>query len=247
MEQKPHSVEKAVEIFSEVAPKYEFLNAVMTAGMDRRWRQSMLEVCESALGRKPEQALDLATGTGDVARMMADRWPASQVIGTDPTPAMLEVAKTKSNGEKTPKSHRRIQWQEGVAELIDADDASLDVVTIAFGFRNVAEAQRQRAAEEAFRVLKPGGVFAILELGLPRGKLPRAVYSFLLRKGMPRFASLFAPRGPYDYLAQSILAFPAPEQVKKLLSKSGFLAFAPRPLSGGMTWLYVGKRPTVDQ
>lgn len=241
-----HSVEKAVEIFSDVAPKYEFLNAVMTAGMDKRWRTSMLEVCESALGRKPDNALDLATGTGDVARMMADRWPTSKVTGTDPTPAMLDVARQKATGEKVPRTHRRILWQEGVAERIDAEPGSLDVITIAFGFRNVAEAQRQRAAEEAYRVLKPGGVFAILELGLPRGKLVRGLYSFLLRKGMPRFASLFAPRGPYDYLAQSILAFPPPDQVKKLLSKSGFLAFAPRPLSLGMTWLYIGKRPSVD-
>lgn len=243
MEQKPHSVEKAVEIFSEVAPKYEFLNAVMTAGMDKRWRTSMLDVCESALGKKPESALDLATGTGDVARMMAERWPNSQVVGTDPTPAMLEVAREKASATKAPRAHRRIDWREGVAEKIDAAPGSLDVVTIAFGFRNVAEAKRQRAAEEAFRVLKPGGVFAILELGLPRGKLTRAAYAFLLKKGMPRFAALFAPRGPYDYLAQSVMAFPPPDQVKKMLSKSGFLAFAPRPLSMGMTWLYIGKRP----
>lgn len=246
MEQKPHSVEKAVEIFSEVAPKYEFLNAVMTGGMDKRWRSSMLEVCESALGRKPELVLDLATGTGDVARMMADRWPTSKVIGTDPTPAMLEVAKRKATGEKVPRAHRKIDWQEGVAERIDAEPASLDVVTIAFGFRNVAEAKRQRAAEEAFRVLKPGGIFAILELGLPRGKLTRSVYKFMLKKGMPRFAGLFAPRAPYDYLAESVVAFPPPDQVKRILSKSGFLAFAPRPLSGGMTWLYIGKRPQSE-
>src|SRR5262249_15604562 len=133
MEQKPHTV----EIFSEVAPKYEFLNAVMTAGMDKRWRSSMLEVCESALGYKPEATLDLATGTGDVARMRAARWPLSRVTGTDPPPAMLEVARTKASGEKVPRAHRRINWQEGVAETIIAPDACLDVVTIAFGFRNV--------------------------------------------------------------------------------------------------------------
>jgi len=237
---------KAVEIFSEVAPKYEFLNAVMTVGMDKSWRKAMLTVCESALGRKPELALDLATGTGDVARMMADRWPKCKVVGSDPTPAMLDVARKKASGEKVSRSHRRIDWQEGVAEKISADSASLDVVTIAFGFRNVAEGLRQRAAEEAFRVLKPGGVFAILELGLPRGKLVRAIYSFFLKRGMPRFAGLFAPRAPYDYLAQSVVAFPPPDQVKRMLTKSGFLAFAPRPLSGGMTWLYLGKRPTLD-
>ncbi len=246
MEQKPHSVEKAVEIFSEVAPKYEFLNAVMTGGMDKRWRTSMLSVCESALGRKPEAALDLATGTGDVARMMADRWTSAQIIGSDPTPAMLNVARAKASFKQATRAQRQIIWQEGVAERIDADDHSLDVITIAFGFRNVAESVRQRACDEAFRVLKPGGVFAILELGLPRAKLARGVYTFLLRQGMPRFAGLFAPRGPYDYLAESVVAFPPPDQVKRMLAKSGFLAFAPRPLSGGMTWLYIGKRPVLE-
>lgn len=246
MEQTPHSVEKAVEIFSEVAPKYELLNAVMTAGMDRRWRASMLHVCESALGRKPENTLDLATGTGDVARMMTDRWPACRVTATDPTPAMLDVARKKSSSGRPVRSPRRILWREGVAEKIEADAGTVDVVTIAFGFRNVAEALRQRAAEEAFRVLRPGGVFAVLELGLPQGKVVRPVYSFLLRQGMPRFAGLFAPRGPYDYLAGSVLAFPPPEQVKRMLARAGFLAFAPRPLSGGMCWLYVGKRPVAE-
>ncbi len=218
----------------------------MTAGMDKRWRIAMLDVCESALGRRPDVALDLATGTGDVARMMADRWPKSKVIGTDPTAAMLEVARQKATGEKVSRPHRRINWQEGVAEKIDVESSSLDVVTIAFGFRNVAEPLRQRAAEEAFRVLKPGGVFAILELGLPRAKIFRGLYTLLLKQGMPRFASIFAPRAPYDYLAQSVVAFPPPDQVKRMLTKSGFLAFAPRPLSGGMTWLYVGKRPSLD-
>jgi len=234
------------EIFSEVAPKYEFLNAVMTGGMDKRWRTSMLDVCDSALGRRPEAALDLATGTGDVARMMSERWTNARIYGSDPTPAMLEVARAKAAEAEAPRAHKRIVWHGGVAEQIDADSRSLDVITIAFGFRNVPEAARQRAVEEAFRVLKPGGVFAILELGLPRGKALRPVYQFLLRQGMPRFAGLFAPRAPYDYLAQSVVAFPPPEQVKKMLAKAGFLAFAPRPLSLGMCWLYVGKRPAVE-
>lgn len=242
MEQKPHTV----QIFTEVAPKYEFLNSLMTAGMDASWRKSMLSVCESALGRKPEMALDLATGTGDVARMMAEKWPSAKIHGTDPTQAMLAVAREKSLAPKSPISHRRIHWQEGVAETIDAESASLDVITIAFGFRNVAEPSRIKAVEEAFRVLKPGGVFAILELGLPRAKILKAPYKFLLKQGMPRFAGLFSPRAAYDYLAQSIIDFPTPEQVKKMLTKGGFLAFAPRPLSSGMCWLYVGKKPKLD-
>jgi demethylmenaquinone methyltransferase/2-methoxy-6-polyprenyl-1,4-benzoquinol methylase len=242
MEQKPHTV----ELFTEVAPKYEFLNAVMSAGMDKSWRTAMLSVCESALGRKPEVALDLATGTGDVARMMGDRWANARVIGTDPTTAMLSVAREKSSREKSPRSHKRIEWQEGMAEKIELENNSVDVITIAFGFRNVSESLRQKATDEAFRVLRPGGIFAILELGMPKAKLWRPVYKVMLKHGMPTFAGLFAPKAAYKYLAQSIVDFPPPEAVKKMLSKAGFLAFAPRPLSTGMTWLYVGKKPSAD-
>jgi demethylmenaquinone methyltransferase/2-methoxy-6-polyprenyl-1,4-benzoquinol methylase len=233
-----------VEIFTEVAPKYEFLNALMTAGMDRGWRKAMLSVCESALGRKPERVMDLATGTGDVARMISDRWPTSHVIASDPTAAMLEVAREKSSAAKSPKTHKRIEWQEGVAERINVPDDSLDVITIAFGFRNVGA--RQQAVEEALRALKPGGIFAILELGLPRAKILKAPYRVLLKQAMPRFAGLFSPKAPYEYLAQSIVDFPPPDQVKKMLTKGGFVAFAPRPLSAGMCWLYVGKKPVKE-
>lgn len=242
METKPHTV----EIFTEVAPKYEFLNALMTAGRDRYWRETLLSVSEAALGKKPEVALDLATGTGDVARMMASKWTNSKVIGTDPTAAMLDVAKKKVAGAKAPKSYLKIEWKEGIAEKIDMEDSSVDIITIAFGFRNVNELLRLKAAEEALRVLKPGGVFAILELGLPSSKAWKPMYKTLLRQGMPRFASLFGPKNAYDYLAQSILDFPAPEAVKKMLSTAGFLAFAPRELTMGMCWLYVGKKPRAE-
>lgn len=244
MEQKPQLPAHTVGIFTEVAPKYEFLNALMTAGMDRGWRKAMLSVCESALGRKPERVMDLATGTGDVARMISDRWPTSQVLASDPTAAMLEVAKVKSSAAKSPKTHKRIEWQEGVAEKINVPDNSLDVITIAFGFRNVGA--RPQAVEEALRALKPGGIFAILELGLPRAKILKAPYRVLLKQAMPRFAGLFSPKAPYEYLAQSIVEFPPPDQVKKMLTKGGFVAFAPRPLSAGMCWLYVGKKPVKE-
>ncbi len=239
MDPKPHTV----ELFTEVAPKYEFLNALMTAGMDSHWRNAMLSTGEAALGKRPQTILDLATGTGDVARLMAERWPMAQVIGTDPTTAMLKIAQEKSAQEKSPKSHRKIVWEEGVAEKIQAETGSLDFVTIAFGFRNVQE--RQKAVGEVYRVLKPGGVFAILELGLPRAKILRAPYRILLQQGMPRFAGLFAPKSPYEYLAKSIVEFPPPEEIKRMLTKAGFVAFAPRPLSGGMCWLYIGKKANL--
>ena len=235
-----------VEIFTDVAPKYEFLNSLLTAGRDRKWRLKMLAVCESALGRKPETALDLATGTGDVARMMADKWPTAKIVGTDPTTAMLDLAKNRKPGKKLSPAIAKIEWKEGVAEQISFPDNSVDIVTIAFGFRNVQESHRAKAMDEAFRVLKPGGIFAILELGLPNKGKWQTVYKLLLKYGMPRFAAFFGPRNAYDYLAKSILDFPSPENVRKVFSRSGFLAFAPRPLTSGMAWLYIGKKPLTE-
>lgn len=228
-----------VEIFTEVAPKYEFLNSLLTAGLDRRWRRELLNVSEAALGRKPEAVLDLATGTGDIPRLMAERWPGAAIQGTDPTEAMLAVAKQKTN-------QKNISWDVGVAEQIDSADESLDLITIAFGFRNVAENLRLNAVQEALRVLRPGGVFAILELGLPKQGPARQIYSLLLSYGMPTLAGLFAPKEPYQYLARSVKEFPPPENVRRMLNKAGFIPFTPRALSGGMSWLYLGKKPTAE-
>ena len=229
-----------VEFFTEVAPKYEFLNAVMTAGRDRVWRKAMLDTAEAALGKNPQNILDLATGTGDVARLLADRWPDASVLGTDPTSAMLTEAVKNS-------PQNNISWEQGIAEDIKLPDGSQDLVTIAFGFRNVAEKSRELCAKEVARVLRPGGVFAILELGLPPAGPWQKIYRVLLQHGMPRFAGLFAPKGPYKYLAESILDFPPPQNLKRMLSSAGLVPFAPRALTTGMCWLYIGKKPAQIQ
>ncbi len=239
--QKAHTV----KIFTEVAPKYEFLNSLLTAGRDRYWRETMLSVSEAALGKKPDAVLDLATGTGDVPRMMSLRWPQAKITGTDPTAAMLSVAHQKAHDDKS-KRFSKIEWKSGLAEKIEIADESVNIITIAFGFRNVSESERQLAIHEAFRVLKPGGVYAILELGLPEPGTKQKIYKTLLSHGMPMIAGILAPKGPYKYLAQSILDFPAPETIKRMLAKGGFTPFAPRPLSLGMCWLYIGKKPLAN-
>jgi demethylmenaquinone methyltransferase/2-methoxy-6-polyprenyl-1,4-benzoquinol methylase len=236
--QKPEA--HTIEFFTDVASKYELLNKLMTAGRDRIWRKTMLDTAAAALGKNPDNILDLATGTGDVARMLADRWPDASVIGTDPTRAMLdEAVKNSLQGN--------ITWEEGIAEAIQLPDFSQDLVTIAFGFRNVAEKNREACVKEVARVLRPGGVFAILELGLPQGGPWNKIYRALLQHGMPRFAGLFAPKKPYEYLANSILDFPPPPNVKRMLSNAGLIPFAPRALTTGMCWLYIGKKPAQIQ
>lgn len=239
---------RQVAVFDEVAAKYEFLNSVMTAGQDRKWRETLIRASQSALGREPQDILDLASGTGDVPRMMAERWPQAVIVGTDPNENMLAVAKAKSaEGKRRQPNWGRIRWEKGRAEFIDAETDSIDLVSIAFGFRNVPAEARTQALQEIFRVLRPGGVLAILELGLPKPGMARSLYRFLLANAMPHVAGLFSPKEAYKYLAQSIQEFPEPTRVRELLKSSGFLPFAPKPLTGGMCWLFIGRKPLDDR
>ena len=233
-----------VELFTEVAPKYEFLNSLMTAGQDRKWREALLRAAQAALGENPLSILDLACGTGDVARLTASRWPAAMVVGSDPNEAMLEEAQKRAELEKKKNPQwLRIEWVIGRAEKIDQEENKFDLITIAFGFRNVPAQERQKALAEAHRVLRPGGVLAILELGLPPKGAFHWLYRQLLLHVMPHFAGLFSPKKPYVYLSRSIVDFPSPDQVKLLFMQEGFLPFAPKPLSGGMSWVFIGRKP----
>lgn len=235
-----------VELFTEVAPKYELLNSLLTAGQDRKWREALLRASHAALGRPPETVVDLASGTGDVARLIADRWPEARIIATDPNAAMLAEAKKRAvAAQKQYPQWSKIEWELGRAETLQLESDSVDLVTIAFGFRNVPPADRPRALAEAMRVLRPGGVMAILELGLPRPAVARAFYSFLLTNAMPHFAGMFSPKAPYVYLARSVREFPEPNRVKEMLREAGFLPFAPKALSGGMCWLFIGRKPIL--
>jgi demethylmenaquinone methyltransferase / 2-methoxy-6-polyprenyl-1,4-benzoquinol methylase len=236
-----------VAVFNEVAPRYEFLNSLMTAGQDRRWREILLRSAQSALGKEPERALDLATGTGDVPRMMIERWPNAEILGTDPNQMMLdEAVKRADKNQKTKPLWTRIQWALGKAEQVDVESESLDLITMAFGFRNVPAEDRALALREMNRTLAPGGVVAILELGLPRPGMVRSLYRFLLANAMPQVAGLFSPKSPYLYLAKSIQEFPEPSRVREMMMAEGFLPFAPKPLSGGMCWLFIGRKPKID-
>ena len=233
----------AIEIFTKVAHRYELLNTLMTAGWDQRWRKALLRAAEKMLGRKPEIVQDLATGTGDLPRLMAKTWPQAKVYGTDPNKAMLDVARTsiEKSEQKNPYL-KNIVLQEGRAEEIQAEEGSFDVISIAFGFRNVPEENRSLALKESFRVLRKGGVLLILELGMPEKLFLRNSYQFLLSGVMPPFASLFSNRSSYDYLANSIIEFPKPKAVKTMMEETGFSSCNYTALSAGMCWLFCGKK-----
>lgn len=245
MSNHDNSAKHPVELFTDVAPKYELINTILTAGRDRAWRRSILNFAQSAFGgNEPEVVIDLATGTGDFPRLIAKRWRNASVTGTDPNQAMLEQARLSvKNYEKKIPSLQKVKWEIGRGEQIEAADSSVDLITIGFGFRNVPKESRADCIAEVYRCLKPGGVFAILELGLPRPGIFRRLFVFLLFKVMPHFVGLFSPKDSYEYLAESIYRFPSPEKVKAMLEHAGFIGFAPVALTGGVCWAFIGKKP----
>lgn len=245
MEKTENNAKHPIELFTNVAPRYELMNTLMTAGRDRAWRRSILNFSESALGnKKPQTIVDLATGTGDFPRLMAKRWPNAEIIGTDPNQAMLNEAirSVDAYAKKIPNL-KNVRWEIGRGENLEVDSSSIDLVTIGFGFRNVPEDTRMDCIREVYRCLKPGGVFAILELGMPRPGFFRNIFSLLLFNVMPFFVGLFSPKDSYEYLAESIAKFPEPAKVKSMLELGGFIGFSPVALNGGVCWAFIGKKP----
>jgi demethylmenaquinone methyltransferase/2-methoxy-6-polyprenyl-1,4-benzoquinol methylase len=191
-----------------------------------------------SLGLRPGQrVLDVATGTGDLALLIAARHPAVTVVGLDPSSGMLGVAR-----ERIERSGRsaRIGLEAGDAEALPFEDASFDAATMAFGIRNVRD--RPRALRELARVLRPGGRVAILELGEPRGRIAGGLARFHIHTLVPLVGGLLSGAGEYRYLERSIASFPAPETFSRMMGDAGFGDLGVRPFAFGACVLFSGRR-----
>lgn len=217
------------DAFARIADRYVLTNHVLSCGMDIRWRKVV-----TARIRKwqPARLLDVASGTGDLALEIQDQCPDCQVIASDFCAEMLAHAANR-----------------GLAHTIVADalqlpfpDGGFDVVTVAFGLRNMAD--YPAALKEMHRVLKPGGHLLILDFSLPVGIL-RGPYRFYLHRVLPRMAGwLTGQRDAYEYLGGSIEAFPSGKAMCGLLETCGFSATDATPLTGGVVSIYQGTRPS---
>lgn len=217
-------------MFDRIAERYDFLNRVLSMGIDRRWRKRLLDRAGMDRGLR---VLDLATGTGDLALASARR--GASVVGLDPSTKMLEVAARKA--ERAGLS--QIEWVVGDAEELPHADASFDRVTIAFGIRNVPD--RPRALAEMRRVLKPGGLALILELSEPRGFMgPLA--RFHVHTVVPRLGAWLSGAAEYRYLEKSIARFPAPEVFAETIRGAGLIVDDVTPLTFGVVCLFVGRK-----
>lgn len=222
-------------MFDSIAPRYDLLNHVLSAGLDRRWRNQAID----ALGVPPgARVLDLCTGTADLALAATARIPGARVLGVDFSGEMLRrgLMKVRRGTEAD-----AIQLVRGDASRVPAAGGSVDAVTIGFGIRNVAEPGE--ALLEIARVLRPGGRLAILEFGEPRIPGVRTLYRWYFRYLLPLIGRLVSKhQSAYSYLPASVGAFPPPAEFARRLTAAGFSHVEAVPLTFGIVYLYVASR-----
>lgn len=227
--------ERIRQMFDSIAPRYDFLNRLLSLGTDRRWRRfAVRQIKYSENGR----ILDVATGTGDVALEIAARTPPTvTIVGVDFSREMVELGKEKVRN--SPYS-RRITMEVAPCEAIPFAEKSFDSVTIAFGIRNVVD--RLQGLSEMQRVLKPGGRVVILEFSTPRSPLFKSIYYFYFLKVLPVIGGLFSKFSAYKYLPDSVLEFPSREDFKGLMAAAGFSEPRHFDLTFGIATVYVGEK-----
>ena len=222
--------------FTSVAPRYDLANHLLSMGIDFRWRKKLVELSQKGPHR---DILDLATGSGDVALALR-RGLAGEVriTGVDFCEPMLEIARLKRNQRKLDSSQN--QFLVGDCLELDFPDASFDLVTIAFGLRNLAD--RKRGLAEMFRVLKPGGRLLILEFSQPSLWF-RPFYYFYLKAILPWLARLVTgDRQAYLYLGSSISAFPDRKALNSEIMNAGFKEVTNEGLTFSIVALHQGQK-----
>ncbi|MEN8773496.1 MAG: ubiquinone/menaquinone biosynthesis methyltransferase [Akkermansiaceae bacterium] len=213
--------------FAKIADRYVVTNHVLSMGTDILWRKKVGRIVRDW---KPERVLDVATGTGDLALEIQKKCPEAKVLGTDFCPEMLAHA-TKGGVQET---------QVEDAMNLSFEDGAFDVVTAAFGLRNMEN--WQEALHEMSRVIKPGGHLLVLDFSQPRGILKKP-YSFYLNNVLPKIAGLLTGQGgAYKYLAGSIGEFPYGEKMIELFERADFQQCGCCPLSGGIASIYTGTK-----
>jgi demethylmenaquinone methyltransferase/2-methoxy-6-polyprenyl-1,4-benzoquinol methylase len=223
------------EMFTSIAPRYDLLNHVLSMNVDRLWWNRTARVFSEVLCRPNAQVLDLCCGTGDMAFALHRRLNGvpTRIIGADFSHAMLVRAEQKSG-------RRNLHWVEADALNLPFATGQFQLVTSAFGFRNLANYDRGLA--EIYRVLAPNGEGGILDFGEPKGLLGK-LYRVYFRRVLPAIGTLISGvRGPYSYLPASVLRFPSPEEMLQRMRATGFREVSWTPYTFGIAGLYWGKK-----
>lgn len=238
------------QMFDSIAPRYDLLNHVLSANIDRLWWHRAAQRFGSVLARPEAEILDICCGTGDMTMALLKLRPAGArpVLAGDFARAMLRRGAKKFGGAALASSESETAASAPYAVAIEADAlhlplraGALDLIVSAFGFRNLAN--YEAGLREFFRTLKPGGQLGILEFSEPGGLIGKG-YAFYFRRVLPAIGRLICGKdGPYNYLPSSVGAFPPPQQMLAMMRSVGYMDCAWQPYTFGIAGLYTGTRP----
>jgi len=226
--------EQVARMFNNISGRYDFLNHFLSLGIDRGWRRKAIDLLRPY---KPQQILDVATGTGDFA-VQATQLNPQKVVGVDISEGMLDVGRRKVLAKGL---EGVVSLQYGDSEDLPFADSSFDAITVGFGVRNFEDLRR--GLQEMYRVLKPGGIAVILEFSRPRTFPFRQVYHFYFRFILPKIGKVVSKDdAAYTYLPKSVEAFPDGEKFLHILQDVGFKQNQCRSLTFGVSSIYTGTK-----
>ncbi|MDW5287845.1 bifunctional demethylmenaquinone methyltransferase/2-methoxy-6-polyprenyl-1,4-benzoquinol methylase UbiE [Formosa sp. PL04] len=226
--------EQVTKMFDNISGTYDDLNRVISFGIDIKWRKKVVDLVKNT---SPDSILDIATGTGDLAINLAET-QAEKIVGLDISPGMLEVGKQKI---KAKKLETRIDMILGDSENMPFADNSFDAITVAFGVRNFETLEKGLA--EILRVLKPNGIFVILETSVPLKTPFKQGYKLYTNNIMPIIGKLFSKdKSAYKYLSDSAAVFPHGEALNNILKKIGFINIEAFPQTFGVATIYTSSK-----
>jgi demethylmenaquinone methyltransferase / 2-methoxy-6-polyprenyl-1,4-benzoquinol methylase len=228
--------EQVSEMFDRIASRYDFMNRFLSAGIDVSWRKKAIRRFKKD---QPQQLLDVATGTADMALMAAKMLKPKKIIGIDISEKMLEIGRKKIEKEQV---GTEIELFSGDGETINFEDNTFDGVMVAFGVRNFEHLEK--GLREIRRVLKPGAQLIVLEFSKPVIPGIKSLYNFYMGVVAPQMAKWFNQnKKAYQYLNESAKAFPDRQQFVDILKQTGYSATEWKPLSLGICCIYSGRKP----
>ena len=226
------------EMFDRIAGRYDFMNRILSAGIDVQWRIKAIKTFKKD---NPQTILDIATGTADMALRAARMLKPKKIVGIDISPKMLEIGREKVQKEGLSQV---IELHEGDGETINFPDNTFDAAMVAFGVRNFQNLEK--GLNDIRRVLKPGARLVVLEFSKPRIPGVRHLYNLYMGVIAPQMAKWFNQnKKAYQYLNESAKAFPDRGQFTEILKKAGYADASFRPLTLGICCIYVGTKPAA--
>ncbi len=225
---------QVTQMFDTISGNYDGLNRVISLGIDTKWRNRVVAILKK---KQPQNILDIATGTGDLAIKMI-KTGAKKIVGLDISTGMLEVGKKKVRDKNLGET---IEMIVGDSEKLPFPDNSFDAITVAFGVRNFEHLEM--GLTEIYRVLKPSGTFVVLETSVPTTSPFKQGYRFYTKYVLPLIGKLFSKdRSAYTYLSKSAAVFPYGGAFNNILSKIGFIGVENKPQTFGVASIYVATK-----